>query len=78
MASYTVTETVTFFTDDSKYKNDDCTICRQSLTIDSIYGQENNKISSIKTGKCGHSFHKECIEPWNKINRNCPICVQPF
>jgi hypothetical protein len=24
--------------------------------------------------KCGHKFHKDCIEPWIKQEKPCPIC----
>ena len=62
----------------NKYKNDDCTICRQSLNDDSIYSKEQNKCSTITTGNCGHSFHTECIEPWLKQYNKCPICAEVF
>jgi anthranilate/para-aminobenzoate synthase component II len=33
---------------------------------------------TLKTGKCGHNFHKECIKTWkesdNEDNDNCPTC----
>lgn len=24
--------------------------------------------------KCGHAFHKSCVENWLKINWSCPLC----
>jgi hypothetical protein len=27
--------------------------------------------------KCGHAFHKNCIEEWLKQNQNCPTCRKP-
>ena len=60
----------------SYYKNDDCTICRQSLNEDSIYAKEENKVSDIVTSNnCGHCFHVECINPWLKKYNKCPICT---
>ena len=26
--------------------------------------------------KCGHSFHKNCLEPWLRDRRSCPACRQ--
>ena len=54
--------------------NTECTICRQLLNNDSIYAIEKNTRSTLCTGKCGHKFHTECIQPWLNTNKKCPIC----
>ena len=54
--------------------NTDCTICRMNLNENSIYAQEKGIDSCVVVGMCGHSFHKECIDPWIKTNQHCPIC----
>jgi hypothetical protein len=54
--------------------NTDCTICRCNLNNVSIYNQDKGIDSTILKGTCGHSFHEECIVPWVKKNKNCPIC----
>ena len=59
-------------------QNTDCTICRESINNDSIYAQSEGTRSTIETGLCGHSFHKECILPWLKQNNKCPICINLF
>ena len=58
--------------------NMDCTICRQSINNDSIYAIEKGYKSTLSKGKCGHLFHEECINPWLKTNKRCPICSQPY
>lgn len=59
-------------------KNTDCTICRQSINSNSIFANENGTISKVISGKCGHIFHTECINPWLIANQKCPICSNKF
>lgn len=28
----------------------------------------------ISRTKCGHFFHKNCLEEWIKKRKNCPVC----
>ena len=28
----------------------------------------------LRKMKCGHYFHKDCVDEWLKLNRNCPLC----
>jgi len=55
-------------------KNNDCTICRCNLNVPSLYHQEKGIDSYVLVGKCQHSFHSECINPWIEKNKHCPIC----
>lgn len=55
-------------------KNTDCTICRSNLNSASIFAQEKGEESTIVQGLCGHCFHSECINPWIKQHKHCPIC----
>jgi hypothetical protein len=77
--SFKVKSTKLFCSRVFNHKNNDCTICRQSLDEDSIYAKEDNYISELITSQfCGHAFHKECIDPWlNKYNK-CPICAEKW
>jgi hypothetical protein len=59
-------------------KNEDCTICRNSLHCASIYNQEKGLDSYIVSGVCGHSYHNECIKAWVDKNKYCPICFEKW
>jgi hypothetical protein len=53
--------------------NTDCTICRCNLNSPSIYNNDND-ITPLCHGICGHVFHSECITPWLETSNRCPIC----
>ena len=40
----------------------ECSVCLEQITT-----------SKVKT-KCGHFFHKSCIEKWLEQQNTCPIC----
>ncbi len=53
------------FVHEERYKLDkpsDCSICYEAL--------DNND----KPTKCGHWYHKKCVDKWLETNTNCPIC----
>ncbi len=51
-----------------------CQICRRSIMAPSYEDiNNNNLISKITIGKCGHAFHSECINNYCKKNVSCPI-----
>ena len=52
----------------------ECTYCKFSLLQSSPDYYEKGVISLISTGKCGHSYHSECINTWLKKSSDCPIC----
>ena len=45
-------------------KKEQCSIC---------FDNTNFKNDCTKT-MCGHMFHTECLQEWNKLNQNCPNC----
>tara|TARA_B100000886_G_scaffold324981_1_gene270137 strand:- start:1635 stop:2198 length:564 start_codon:yes stop_codon:yes gene_type:complete len=49
--------------EDEEYSPEECSICFEEIS--------NN---DLKTLKCGHYFHKNCIDSWLKINPICPYC----
>lgn len=59
-------------------KNEECTICRNSLHTASIYNQEKGLDSYVVSGTCGHSYHNECIKSWIEKNKYCPICFEKW
>ena len=59
-------------------KNEDCTICRNTLHAASIYNQEKGIDSYVVSGICQHSYHNECIKSWIDKNKYCPICFEKW
>ena len=58
-------------------KNQDCTICRNHLNMNSGYCVEKGvNTERILQSQCGHMFHEECITPWLRTNGKCPVCCQ--
>jgi hypothetical protein len=45
-------------------KESNCVVCQSEF----------QKQEEIRTLPCKHSFHKDCIDQWLKINKTCPIC----
>ena len=43
---------------------EECPVCQEALGLTICY--------EIK--KCGHLYHKNCIQTWCKIKKNCPLC----
>src|SRR3989338_1447322 len=46
-------------------KNDTCNIC-----LDNFCQDDNVR----KLSECQHIYHKDCIDKWLQINKNCPVC----
>ena len=49
--------------DESDNFLEECSICFEEI-----------KDKDLKSLKCGHFFHKNCIDSWLKINPICPYC----
>ena len=47
-----------------KYKHKyECNICLEDMSKE-----------TLQVVKCGHFFHKECIDTWLNNHDNCPLC----
>ena len=58
-----------------RVKDEHCSICRNSFDENSLNNKNVEKRDNIAIGKCGHCFHKCCIDNWLKEQPNCPICA---
>jgi len=62
-----MTETKKFSPDDASIASDDanCAICLENYA----------KGEELRVLRCGHHFHKSCLDPWLKeYNKACPLC----
>lgn len=64
--------------------DDTCSICREHLTHTCATCLNNSTLMNdflnckVSKGKCGHSYHKHCIEKWGLKSQICPICTLPW
>lgn len=49
-------------------EEEECVICLEKY----------NKKENIRTLKCKHFYHKNCIDEWMKNNDKCPLCKDTF
>lgn len=61
------TETNTETTTETTTVNEMCSICRETITDDSIIRKINN---------CNHYFHHKCLDNWLRTKNTCPNCRQ--
>ena len=66
-----------------KSSSKDCNICRNCLESPCVECETNTNISScvVSNAKCGHVYHKHCIDKWvsqQKYTPLCPICKSPY
>lgn len=47
-----------------KRRQPECPICLDHF----------NKDNPAHVTRCGHSFHKKCLQDWLRDNRECPLC----
>lgn len=65
---YVLLNTVAPITKYDSNKEEECVICLE----------EYNKKEIIRTLKCKHFYHKNCIDKWMKNNNKCPLCKDTF
>lgn len=67
--------TIRPFLKSHQVKDEHCSICRNSFDENSLNNKYVEKRDNIAIGKCGHCFHKCCIDNWLKEQPTCPICA---
>ncbi|ORD97972.1 RBX1 [Hepatospora eriocheir] len=55
-----------------------CAICRNHLMDMCIECHDNleDDLCTISWGKCGHAFHRHCIQRWLTTKNICPLDTQ--
>lgn len=64
-----------------KATSTDCAICREKLVQICVHCSVDNTQDVMcypSKGKCGHIFHKHCIDKWLTGSTICPICTIPY
>lgn len=60
----------------------DCPICKvkleQTCTQCESTNVDGNMTCCVSKGKCGHCFHKHCIDKWISSSNICPVCNTPY
>ena len=61
---------------------DDCPICKVHLEEPCLQCLESHTKGELtcdaSRGKCGHCFHKHCIDKWTEKSQICPVCTTPY
>lgn len=61
-----ISNNVKRLTEESIELEDECVICLEQFGVYEV----------VKELNCSHVFHLECIENWEKQQKNCPYCRQ--
>ncbi|EAY09961.1 hypothetical protein TVAG_482350 [Trichomonas vaginalis G3] len=61
-------------------KQDICAICKSSFMspCSTCESKGLSEPCAATEGKCGHKFHKHCIDQWLQKNKHCPMCNTEF
>jgi len=47
--------------------NPTCSVCWEDF---------DDSVPIVRTRRCEHAYHKQCLKDWLQVNRNCPLCRQ--
>lgn len=65
-----------------KSADTDCQICKthyEEPCLECTTGHSKGDLTcAVSRGKCGHCFHKHCIDKWMQKNTICPVCKLPY
>lgn len=61
---------------------EECPICKGHLEEPCLQCLESHNKGDLSCdasrGKCGHCFHKHCIDKWIEKSQVCPVCTTPY
>lgn len=57
-----------------------CQICKEHFESPCLSCSEKQTeiICDVSRGKCGHCYHKHCIDQWLTKSPICPTCLTPY
>lgn len=63
-----------------KTSNDECQICKEHFEAPclSCIDKKDTVTCDVSRGKCGHCYHKHCIDQWLSKSSICPGCMTPY